>query len=78
MKTVEHVLYLRGLSLYFDYCHEMMKNDVAHFIPMGFAMLWALSENDENWRSLFHTWAGYQHDLSVSWDNDNGQSMFHA
>ena len=51
---------------YSDRCHETMTIDGAWFIPKGYiTMLRPLSFNDDNWRSMIHTWGIYNHALSV-------------
>ena len=41
-------------------------------------MLWPLSWDDSNWRSMTHTWGGIINLLPLSWDDDNWRSMFHT
>ena len=65
-QLTEQDSYLRDISPCPDRCHETMTTDGAWLIPKGYIiMLWPLSWDDDNWRSMFHTWMIYNHSLTV-------------
>ena len=65
-QLTEHGSYPWDILPYSDRCHETMTIDGAWFIPKGYiTMLRPLSFNDDNWRSMLHTWGIYNHALSV-------------
>ena len=65
-KLREHISYLRNTLPCSDRCHETMPTDGACFILEGyFTMLWPLSWDDDNWRSIFHTLEMNNHALTV-------------
>ena len=41
-------------------------------------MLWQLSWDDDNWRSLFHNLGMNNHALNVVMDDDNWRSLIHT
>ena len=62
--------YFRDLLHCSDCCQETMTTEGSCFIPKGWiTMLWPLSWDDDNWRSMFYTWGIYCHALTVvmSW-----------
>ena len=61
-----HVSYLRNENPCSDLCHVTMTNAGASFIPSGWiTMLWPLSWDDYNCRSMFHTLETNSHALTV-------------
>ena len=66
MATDRVWLILKGIPPYSDRCHEAMTTDGAYVIPLGWiTMLCPLSLDDDNWRSMFHTWGLNYHALTV-------------
>ena len=50
-----------------DRCHEMMSTDrTCLILEVYITILWPLSWDDDNWRSMFHTLGMYNHALSIS------------
>ena len=72
MKTDRACFISAGVAPYSDGWHKMMTTDGACFIPEGYIMLWPLSEDDDNWRSMFHPSRGGGITLLwlLSWDDD--------
>ena len=65
-KLTEHVSYTSEILPCSDRCHKTMTTDGAFFILEGyFNILWPLSWDDDNWRSMFHTWGIFHHALTV-------------
>ena len=65
-QLTEHASYLRKTLLCSDLCHETMTTDRACFIPEeDITMLWPLSWDDGNCRSMFHTLGMNNHALTV-------------
>ena len=57
---------MRDILLCSDRCHETMTTDWACFIDeIYITMLWPLSWDDANWRSMIHTLGIYYHALIV-------------
>ena len=65
-QLTEHVSYLRDISPCSYRCLETMTTYGACFKPYGWiTMLCPLSGDDDNWRSMFHSWEIYHHALTV-------------
>ena len=65
-QLTEQVTYLRDEELCPDRCHEAITTDGACFIPKGWiTMLWPLSWDDDNCRSMFYTLEMNNHALTV-------------
>ena len=65
-KLTEHVSYMNDILQCSDPCHAMKTTDRACFTPYGWiSMLWPLSWDDDNWRSIFLTWMIYYYALTV-------------
>ena len=65
-QLTEHVLYMNYMLPCSDRCLEIMTYYGAWFIPKRYiTMLWPLSWDDCNWRSIIHTWMIYNHALTV-------------
>ena len=78
-QLTEHSSYLRDISTSSDRCHETMTADGACFIlEVYFTMLWPLSWDDDNWRSMFIPKGWLTMLLPLLWDDDNWQSRFHT
>ena len=59
-------LYMYDISPCSDSCHETMTTDRACFILEGYiTMLWPLSWDDDNWRSMIHILGKYYQALTV-------------
>ena len=66
LQLSEYVLYLRDILPCSDPSHATMTNVGAYFIPKVYiTMLWPLSWDDDNCRSMFLRWMKYYHALSV-------------
>ena len=64
-QLTEHVSYIDDLLPCSVRCHEMMTIDGACFIHEWYtSMLWPLSWDDDNWRSMIHTFGKYHHALT--------------
>ena len=62
----EHVSYMRDILPFSDRCHETMTTDGACIILEGYiTMLWPLSWDDDNRRSMFQTLWMNNHAMSV-------------
>ena len=62
----EHASYLRYILPCSVSCHETVTTVVACFIPKGYiTMLWPLSWDDDNCRSMFHTYGINYHALTA-------------
>ena len=68
-KLTEHVSYMNDILQCSDPCHAMKTTDRACFTPYWWiTMLWPLSWDDDNWRSIFLTWVIYYYALTfVIW-----------
>ena len=65
-QLLEHDLYLRDILPCSDCFQETTTTDGAWFIPKGYlTMLWLLSLDDNNWRSMVHTLGIYYHAPTV-------------
>ena len=65
-QLMQHVSNIYDILPCSDRCHETMTTNGAGFILKGYiTMLWPLSWDDDNWRSMFHTWMIYNHSLTV-------------
>ena len=65
-QLTEHVSYLRNENPCSGRCHVTMTTVGACFIPSGWiTMLWPLSWDDDNCRSMFHTLEMNDHALTV-------------
>ena len=65
-QLTEHVLYMNDILQCSDRCYETMTTDGACFILEGcITMLWPLSWDDNNWRSMVHTLGIYYQALTV-------------
>ena len=61
-----HKSYLRAELSCYVRCHETMTTDGPCFIYEWYiTILWPLSWDDANWRSIFHTWVIYHHAMTV-------------
>ena len=62
----EHALYMRDILPWSDRCHETMTTDGAWIILVGYiTMLWPLSWDNDNRRSMFQILWMNNHALSV-------------
>ena len=62
----EHVSYMNDILPCSDPCHAMKTTDRACLTPLGWIpILWPLSWDDDNWRSLFLTWMVYSYALTI-------------
>ena len=65
-QMTEHDSYLRDILPCSDCFQETTTTDGAWFIPKGYlTMLWLLSLDDNNWRSMVHTLGIYYHAPTV-------------
>ena len=65
-QLTDHVSYLRNENPCSDRCHVTMTTVGACFIPSGWiTMLWPLSWDDDNCRSMFHILEMNNHALTV-------------
>ena len=66
IQLTEHGSYLRDILPCSDRCHETITTDGPWFMPKGYiTVLWPLSLDDNNWRSMVHTLGIYYHALTV-------------
>ena len=64
-QLTEHVSNWRDKLPCSDRCHEMMTTDGAWFITLGMNNhALSVSRDDDNCRSMFHTWGIYHHALT--------------
>ena len=70
--------YFRDILQCSDCCQETMTTEGSCFIAKGWiTMLWPLSCDDDNWRSMFFIHEGYIAMLwPLSWVDDNWRRMF--
>ena len=62
----EHDSYLRDKLPCSDRCHVTMTSHEAYFVHEWYIiMLWPLLLDDDNWRSMFHTWCLHHHAFTV-------------
>ena len=80
-QLTEHDWYYRGILPCYERCHKTMTTGQACFNPLGcITMLWPLSWDDNNWRSMFHTILEIYFTMlwTLSWDDGYWQTMFHT
>ena len=78
-QLTEHIPHMNDILLCSDLFHEMMTIDGAWFVPkVWITLLCPLSWDNENWRSMFHTWMIYSMLWPLSSHDEDWRSIFHT